>query len=295
MQQLETEFVKVPARDTAIEQYLIAQGIANVQGSPEGFYFSIDQVGQGATAQSGDYVAVHYTGTRLDGVKFDSSVDRGEPFTFQIGAGMVIQGWDKGIPLFSVGSKGRLFLPPNMAYGAQGAGSDIGPNTPLVFEIEMLEVVGEEQMKELQAAQEEQYREAFMAQMAIDSRLIREYATQNMLLLQYDQWGIGYTMEREGSGSKVQPGQTAVVHYTGRLLNGQVFDSSLNRGQPIAVPVGAGRVIPGWDEGLQLFAVGGKGRLYIPSSLAYGEEGAGNGIIPPDANLIFDIEVLGIQ
>ena len=198
MQQFETEFAKVPARDAAIEQYLAAHGIANVEGSPEGFYYVVDQKGEGVFAQSGDFVAVHYTGTRLDGVKFDSSVDRDEPFTFQIGAGMVIQGWDKGIPLFSAGSKGRLFLPSNMAYGAQGAGGAIGPNTPLVFEIEMLEVVSEAQMKELQAAQEEQYREAFMAQMAIDSQAIREYATNNMLLLQYDQWGIGYTMERDG-------------------------------------------------------------------------------------------------
>ena len=295
MQQFESEFVKVPARDAAIEQYLAAQGIAHVQGSPEGFYYAVDKTGEGTIAQHGDWVAVHYTGTRLDGVKFDSSVDRDEPFTFQIGAGMVIQGWDKGIPLFAAGGKGRLFLPPSMAYGAHGAGASIGPNTPLVFEIEVLEVVSETQMQAMQTTQEAQYREAFMAQMEIDNRILREYATNQSLLLQYDQWGIGYTMEVVGTGPKVQAGQTAVVHYSGFLLNGQKFDSSKDRGEPIAVPVGAGRVIPGWDEGLQLFAVGGKGRLYIPSCLAYGEEGAGNGIIPPDANLIFDIEVIGVQ
>ena len=88
--------------------------------------------------------------------------------------------------------------------------------------------------------------------------------------------------------------QFVSVHYTGYLEDGSIFDSSIDRGEPIAFPVGTGRVIAGWDEGIMLLNVGGKARLIIPSQLAYGEKGAGN-IIPPNATLIFDVELLDVK
>ena len=84
------------------------------------------------------------------------------------------------------------------------------------------------------------------------------------------------------------------VHYKGQLLNGQVFDSSYQRKQPIDFTIGVGQVIPGWDEGIQLLKVGDKARIVIPSELAYGSKGAG-GVIPPDATLIFDIELMQVK
>lgn len=97
-------------------------------------------VGTGAEAKSGDTVTVHYTGTLTDGKKFDSSVDRNEPFTTQIGVGGVIQGWDQGIPGMKVGGKRKLTIPPELGYGEQGAGADIPPNSTLIFEVELLDV-----------------------------------------------------------------------------------------------------------------------------------------------------------
>jgi FKBP-type peptidyl-prolyl cis-trans isomerase len=97
-----------------------------------------------------------------------------------------------------------------------------------------------------------------------------------------------------GTGAGVQTGQTAVVHYTGWLADGTKFDSSLDRGQPFTFPVGAGRVIRGWDEGLVGMKAGGERRLVIPSDLAYGPAGRPP-VIPTNAELIFDIELLEIQ
>ncbi len=106
--------------------------------------------------------------------------------------------------------------------------------------------------------------------------------------------GLKYVDQVVGTGEVAVAGKTANVHYTGWLENGKKFDSSVDRGQPFSFPLGAGRVIKGWDEGVQGMKVGGKRKLTIPSDLGYGSRGAG-GVIPPNATLIFDVELLGVR
>lgn len=96
------------------------------------------EAGSGAEAKAGDTVSVHYTGWLTDGTKFDSSVDAGQPFQFALGAGQVIAGWDQGVAGMKVGGKRKLTIPPDMGYGAAGAGGVIPPNATLVFEVELL-------------------------------------------------------------------------------------------------------------------------------------------------------------
>jgi FKBP-type peptidyl-prolyl cis-trans isomerase len=105
--------------------------------------------------------------------------------------------------------------------------------------------------------------------------------------------GLQYIDLKVGTGATAQAGQTVTVHYTGWLENGKKFDSSVDRGQPFSFPLGAGRVIKGWDEGVQGMKVGGKRKLIIPSNLGYGPRGAG-GVIPPNATLIFEVELLSV-
>jgi peptidylprolyl isomerase len=110
--------------------------------------------------------------------------------------------------------------------------------------------------------------------------------------------GLQFEDIKEGTGASPKPGQTCVMNYTGWLwengVKGKKFDSSLDRGTPFEFPIGQGRVIKGWDEGVATMKVGGKRVLLIPPQLAYGARGAG-GVIPPNATLIFEVELLGVK
>ncbi len=106
--------------------------------------------------------------------------------------------------------------------------------------------------------------------------------------------GLFYKILKEGSGEKPTKGKLVSVHYTGKLKNGNVFDSSHHRGQPIRFPVGVGQVIAGWDEGIMLLNEGSRAKLVIPSELGYGSRGAG-GVIPPNATLFFEVDLVKIH
>ncbi|MFC2128132.1 peptidylprolyl isomerase [Bacteroidota bacterium] len=135
---------------------------------------------------------------------------------------------------------------------------------------------------------------------AREERIAAEKAAQKAKLDEvaagYDETesGLRYKIIQEGNGVKATKGAGVSVHYKGQLLDGTVFDSSYKRKQPIDFNVGVGQVIKGWDEGIQLLKVGDKARLVIPSNLAYGSAGAG-GVIPPNATLIFDVELVAVK
>ena len=105
-----------------------------------GLGIRITTSGSGVAAKAGDVVSVHYTGTLENGTKFDSSVDRGEPFSFTLGEGAVIAGWEQGVLGMQVGEKRQLNIPPELGYGSRGAGAVIPPNATLLFDVELLAI-----------------------------------------------------------------------------------------------------------------------------------------------------------
>lgn len=126
--------------EAAIQKYIADNGIENAEKTDAGVYYVITEKGNGKMPEFGGELEVHYTGSLLDGSKFDSSVDRGETFKFNIGNGNVIRGWHDGMAKFSEGAKGMLLIPSDMGYGPRGSGGQIPPNSPLKFDIEVIKV-----------------------------------------------------------------------------------------------------------------------------------------------------------
>ena len=246
--------------------YVFIEGEAITTDS--GLQYVITEQGDGAAPQPGDIVEVNYTGRFTDGNMFDSSYDREKPLRFTVGMGQVIPGWDEAIMLLKVGDKAKLIIPPELAYGEVGVGEDIPPDSTLYFEVELLDVQLPDNTPPV----------------AVDPE---DYITTDSGLKYYD--------IKVGDGDSPRRGEMPLVHYVGWLEDGTKIDSSRDRGTPMHFTLGAEQVIPGWNEGILTMNVGGKRQLVIPPELAFGEEGAGNGLIPPNATLIYEVELIAIS
>jgi FKBP-type peptidyl-prolyl cis-trans isomerase len=236
--------------------------------TPSGLKYRILRKSEGPKPTADQAVQVHYRGWLPDsGQEFDSSYTRGEPIVFPLGG--VIPGWTEGLQLVSKGGMIELEIPPQLAYGAQGAGNAIPPNATLRFLVELLDIV---------------------APGPRDENAPAEFSTTPS--------GLKYRILRKSSGEKPQATSSVRVHYRGWLPDpqtpdrGRAFDSSYARGEPIAFPLSG--VIPGWTEGLQLIGEGGMIELEIPPQLAYGARGAGDAI-PPNSTLRFLVELLEVD
>lgn len=245
----------------------------DVSETDSGLQYTVLEEGpaDGASPEAADLVVVHYVGTLTNGEEFDSSRARGVPATFPLN--QVIPGWTEGVQLMSEGDKFRFFIPPDLAYGERGTpGGPIGPNEPLIFDVELLKV--QNPARNLEKSQ------AFLTENAKKDGVS---VTES---------GLQYEVIEEGEEDGASPAaqDTVQVHYEGTLIDGQVFDSSYQRGEPAAFPLN--RVIPGWTEGVQLMSVGDKYRFFIPPDLAYGTRGTPS--IGPNEALIFEVELLNV-
>ncbi|MEL6900085.1 MAG: FKBP-type peptidyl-prolyl cis-trans isomerase [Cyanobacteria bacterium J06606_4] len=140
----QTETLVSQNADDLLENPMTGDAAAeeNVVTTDSGLQYVVIEEGDGASPQAGQRVFVHYVGTLEDGTKFDSSRDRGRPFDFTIGRGQVIKGWDEGVGMMQVGDRRKLIIPPELGYGARGAGGVIPPNATLIFDVELLRIGG---------------------------------------------------------------------------------------------------------------------------------------------------------
>lgn len=230
-----------------------------------GLEYTITEKGEGIQPEKGDKVVVHYTGKLTNDTVFDSSVKRGTPFEFVLGAGQVIKGWDEAFQLLHVGDKATIKFGPELGYGANANGA-IPANSTLIFDVELLNVV----------------------------KAVKQWDVKGKDTLKTAS-GLKYIMVKENkSGAKAEPGTIAEFHFSGYLMDGKKFDSSVEREKSMSVKVGQHQLLPGWDEGISLLREGEKAKLIIPANLALGAQGHPP-IIPANADLIMDVEILKVK
>ena len=177
-------------------------------------------------------------------------------------------------------------------YYMQGLTKDFDQKD-LYVTFKLQELMPKEEVEAYMKAMEEQYNAYVEQGRAEEASLLQEYITKNKIKVAPTESGLYFIPKKAGKGAKAVVGQRVFVHYTGKLLDGTEFDSSVKRGEPIDFILGQGQVIPGWDEGISMMREGDKAVLLIPSKLAYGENGS-RPVIPPFATLIFDVELVKV-
>jgi peptidylprolyl isomerase len=312
-------------------------------------------VGTGAMPAADDWVTVEFTATLEDGTLFASSQARGGPATIPLAdLAKDVAGWAEGMSTMKVGGTRQMIVPPNLAFGDQGAGNVVPPNATLVFVVDLLDTKPAPQVEftdlvvgtgaaaatgmnlklnytgtltngtVIDASATVTPAEFILsngavmpgwvqglpgmkvggtrvvtipAELAFGPQGYNQVPPNATLIYQFELLDVQPPPQVKiedlevGTGAAAVPGMSLTVNYTGTLEDGTVFDSSYQRNQPFTLQLGAGEVIPGWEQGLEGMKVGGKRRLTIPPSLGYGAQGAGS-TIPPNATLIFDIELV---
>ena len=287
----------VAQAQTPLEKYL-QQNNLQAQITEDGLHYVIQKPGAGLFAKEGNYALIRFKAMLLDSTVFDQSNDD-EPFIFQIGNHEIVKGLDKGIRLMKKGGQATFYMPPSLGYKDLGVGKVVPPNSPLIYEVELVDLMDFEQYDKFMRALEEKERRTFeereKAQFQQDLRIINDYAADNKLKMKRTSSGLGYAITKAGKGEAAQKGKRLKVAYEGYLVDGRSVDSS-EQGKPYEFFLGQGKVLDGWEEGLQFFNEGAEGWLLIPSKLAYGPLAIDENDIHVPANsvLIFKIKLMKI-
>lgn len=285
------EELKVNA-DAGLQKYIEANNITT-EPLESGLYFIEEKKGSGRSPKAGDMVKVNLTVKLIDGTKIFSTDDRGEPFEYEYGQNFDTKGLEEGVGMLKKGGKAKLIVPYSIAYGAESRGQMIPPYSSILYDVELLDMRSKEAYDKERAAKAAQAKAAEEQRQMNEKSLRDKYLSDNDITVEPTESGLYYIETELGTGPRAMPGNTVHVHYTGRLLDGTVFDSSVERGEPFVFRLGVGEVIKGWDEGIGLMNEGGKATLIIPSDIAYGSRDSGK--IPPYSTLTFDVELVKIE
>ena len=230
------------------------------QGTTEsGIVYTVITATEGEKADSGATVTMHYRGTLTDSTEFDNSYKRPEPFSFVLGKGQVIKGWDEIVSMMRLGEKWSVSIPPEMAYGAQDRGP-IPANSTLIFEMELLSIAAPQKPADVSG---------------IEAQTMES--------------GVKYYILQEGTGEKSQMGDMIEFSYTGFTVTGEVFEHSGAQGRPLPRTImGRQPMMPGWQENLVDMKVGEKRQVIVPASLI---DRPLRGI-PPNTDLTFEFEIV---
>lgn len=269
---------------------LLAQNksTAGFSVTPHGLYYKIVFDNKMPKGKMGDIIKMNLEYlTQKDSVLFSTYKEEMGPVQFTISPQTFNGDPMEGFTLLGEGDSAIFLMPADSAYKDQDMPPFAKQGEFVKIHVKVLSMMTKEEF-------EKKKTEEAKMQSEKDATLIENYLAAKGLTAQKTPSGLYYIIEKQGDGAKAEAGKTVTVNYTGKLLDGKVFDSSLNPGRtPFSFKLGAGQVIKGWDEGIALLNVGGKGTLIIPSPLAYGSRAQGP--IPANAVLLFDVELLEVK
>jgi len=270
------QLVRMQMNEDSILQVYLSENNITTKPTKSGLIYQDIRIGTGPLAKKGDLVTVNFNILALDGTEIFSTSDQGEPVFFELGQPFDTKGMDEALLKMRKGGKARIIMPSNLAFGEQGRGNIIPPFATLISDIELVDIKSKKEYSDEEQAKE--------------PAVIQKYLEENNIDVTPTASGLYYIEREEGTGPAPEIGDKVKVWYTGKLVDGSVFDASEKRGQPFEFPLGQGRVIKGWDEGIAMMKEGGKATLIIPSKLGYGERGSGQRI-PPFSPLVFEVEL----
>lgn len=276
------------------------QNEGGYESTDSGLQYKYITQGEGDKAENGKILTINMSyKTEDDSVLFNTS-EQGGPVPIQIDSsatGLIYEGF----AMLKEGDSVEFRVPAHDVF-VNTFRNQVPPfidsASMLTFNVGVDDVMSEEEFQTFRMEQMKKQRDEMLAhqteQMKTDSAKIAEYLKENSIDAKTTESGIRYVITKKGKGIQPSPGDSVVVQYTGKFLDGTKFDSSYDRSQPFTFPIGQGMVIPGWDEGIALLNEGSKATLYIPSPLAYGPQGAG-GVIEPNSVLVFDVELVDVK
>lgn len=274
------------------------------KATESGLYYKKIVKGNGDALKLGDIIRVKIAYYTHDSLLFTSE-KMPEPLYDQVQESIFKGDWFEGIRMMNVGDSMSFMVVADSVFDKYFQISPlphfIEPGSYMRWEIKVEEAMSEEAYEQMMKEKEQQMREQQEKEMAdIKAKLaqaeeeLTAYLKANKITVEPRESGLVYVCTKKGKGPKPEANQKVKVHYTGKLLDGTVFDSSVERGEPIEFVLGVGMVIRGWDEGIALMSKGEKGVLYIPAGLAYGPQQRGD-VIKPYSNLMFEVELVDIN
>lgn len=262
---------------------------SDYEKTESGLQYKIHVKNEGAKVKESEFVKVNLTWRN----EKDSILQSGQPQPVRVTKPTYKSDFMEGFTLLSKNDSATFLVNVDSMFKGGTPPPNIISGSFWKLDVRVLDIMTEAQIQQMMQAQQQEAMQTAMKQMVEDTKTIETYLSDKKIKAQKTESGIYYTMEKEGKGENAKAGDTVSVHYTGTLLDGTVFQSSRET-EPISFVLGQGQVMQGWEEGIALFKKGGKGKLFIPSPLAYGPQSRGE-VIKPYSILVFDIELVDIK
>jgi FKBP-type peptidyl-prolyl cis-trans isomerase FkpA len=275
---------------------LMACGKDRLQTTETGLKYQLhEQTDDARKAKVGDILTLNLILKNASDSVIRDTHKEGVPLRLMLQVPPFKGAFEEGLAMLGKGDSATFFVKADSLFTRSGQGlpPGIAKGSDIAFNVKLIDVQNEQEFQKTQA-------EASQKQKGIDDKALTDFLTKNGQAGKFQKTanGVYYVVTQPGAGPKPGRGDNVKVHYTGKLLNGKVFDSSVGNpqsgGQPLAFQVGMGMVIPGWDEGIMQLSKGTKATIYIPSGMAYGAQGAPP-TIPANSPLIFDVELVDIS